>query len=35
MQFAILYLGWDLIIGERYDVEKLEKEAKEKEEQGE
>lgn len=30
MQFAILYLGWDLIIGERYDVDKLEKEAKEK-----
>jgi methyl-accepting chemotaxis protein len=35
MQFAILYLGWDLIIGERYDVEKLEKEAKEKEEKDE
>jgi methyl-accepting chemotaxis protein len=32
MQFAILYLGWDLIIGERYDVEKLEREAKETEE---
>jgi hypothetical protein len=32
MLFAILYLGWDLIIGERYDVDKLEEEAKEKEE---
>jgi methyl-accepting chemotaxis protein len=29
MQFAILYLGWDLIIGERYDVDRLEKEEKE------
>jgi len=28
MQFAILYLGWDLIIGERYDVDKLEEEKK-------
>jgi hypothetical protein len=35
MQFAILYLGWDLIIGERYDVDKLEKEAEEKEEKDE
>ncbi len=35
MQFAILYLGWDLIIGERYDVEKLEKEEKEKEDKDE
>jgi len=35
MQFAVLYLGWDLIIGERYDVDKLEKEAEEKEEKDE
>ena len=32
MQFAILYLGWDLIIGERYDVDKLEEEKEEKDE---
>ena len=30
MQFAILYLGWDLIIGERYDVDKLEEEKEDK-----